>query len=216
MGDAHMDMLDGEGGVRDYNLERLIMLSDGVFAIAMTLLALELRPPEHWDGTAVALLNGMWRQLLAFVVSFLSIAFYWAGHRRSFKRFRRADGPLTAINLLLLGLVTLVPVGTRTVMEYGVRADGLILYVGLIASIGVVNAALWGYAAFFGRLVDPAMPLRMRIVVFFILLLVPATMSTLGILAGNGGNWWVWLLMAGFWIGFASLRRWAGRGYEEK
>jgi uncharacterized membrane protein len=211
-----MDMLDGEGGVRDYNLERLIMLSDGVFAIALTLLALELRPPEHWDGSAVGLLNAMILPLMAFLISFMSIGFYWTGHRRSFKRFRKADGALTALNFVLLALVTLVPVGTRMIMEHGVKGDSILLYAGLLSAIGVANAALWGYAAFIGRgIIDPGMPFGLRLVIFLILLLVPGTMGTLGVLAGSGGSPWLFALMGVLWMGVAFIRRRVGKGYED-
>jgi uncharacterized membrane protein len=73
--------------------DRLIMLSDGVFAIAITLLALEIRPPANWNGELSDLLRQTWRALLGFGLSFVLISIYWMAHRRMFARFRRVDGP---------------------------------------------------------------------------------------------------------------------------
>src|SRR5262245_51146299 len=98
-----MDMLEGETPVRDYNLERLLMLTDGVFAIAITLLAIELRPPANWDGTFIGLVHAMGVEFFAYVMSFFFVAIYWASHRRTYRRFRRADGVLTTLNFIMLG-----------------------------------------------------------------------------------------------------------------
>src|SRR5262245_57482291 len=107
--ESAMDMLEGETQVRDYNLERLLMLTDGVFAIAITLLAVELRPPANWDGSFVGLVRAMGVEFFAYGMSFFFVAVYWASHRRIYKRFRRADGVLTALNFVMLALITLAP-----------------------------------------------------------------------------------------------------------
>ncbi len=210
-----MEMLEGRTKVHDYDLERLIMLSDGVFAIALTLLALELRPPEHWDGTTIGLVNGMALPFIAFLIAFMSIAFYWTGHRRNFKRFLRSDAILTLFNFIILGGVTLVPVATRTIMEHNAKRDLLMPYVGLIAAIGVATALQWGYAAFIGRLVDPAIPLKMRLGVFLILLLVPGTFSAMGVMAGTGAGPWLYAVMGVLWLGLLFFRRHVGKGYDK-
>jgi uncharacterized membrane protein len=207
-----MDLLEGHAkGVKDYGLERLIMLSDGVFAIAITLLALEIRPPEGWDRTFNGLLGGMWRELLAFTMSFATIAIYWASHRRTFQRFRRSDAGLTAINFVLLGLITLLPFASRLIAEGGPRGEPFMIYLGFIAAIGLANALLWGWAAFVAGVIDAHTPMGVKIVVMLILLLVPTMMTAAGLVAGDPTKWWVLVLAGSICAVLIGLRRVVGR-----
>ena len=206
-----MDMLDGETEVRDYSLERLMMLSDGVFAIAMTLLALELRPPEHWDGGFNSLIEGMVAPFFAFFWSFLPIGILWASHRESFGRFRRADFGLTLYTLILLALVTLIPATTR-IMTLGRYSPPLVwLYIGLFQLIGLVHALLWCHAAFFTTIIKPGMSVRERVAVALIVLIAAPLMTALGVLASGPGTRWTPLLIpiVAFITGYG--RRWAAR-----
>jgi len=211
-----MDMMEaGEKGLKDYGLERLIMLSDGVFAIAMTLLALEIRLPGGWDRTVAGLINGLWRELFAYVISFLVIAVYWASHRRTFGRFRRSDGGLTAINFLVLGLVTLLPFGSRMIAEAGPHGEPYVIYLGLITAIGFANALLWGYAAFVGDILKQKLPLGLRVIILLILLIVPTAMGGAGMMMYDPRNWWVMLIAAGFSAVIMSIRRRLGKAAGE-
>jgi len=169
-----MEMLESKTDERDYALERLIMLSDGVFAIAITLLALELRPPVDWDRSLTGLVEGMWRPAAAFLVSFIVIGLFWISHRRMFGRFRSADMILTVLNLFLLGTITLVPVATNLLYEGGPRSGGFVIYVVLLSLIGLSNALLWAYVAF----LKPALfshepPKTARVMGFLVLLIFP-------------------------------------------
>ena len=206
-----MDMLDGETEVRDYSLERLMMLSDGVFAIAMTLLALELRPPEHWDGGFNSLVEGMVGPFFAFFWSFLSIGILWASHRESFGRFRRADFGLTLYTLILLGLVTLIPATTR-IMTVGRYSPPLVwLYIGLFQLIGLVNALLWCHAVFFTTIVKPGMSVALRVAVALIVLVAAPLMTAFGVLASQPGISWTPLLIPIVALITRYGRRWAER-----
>ncbi len=194
-----MEMLEDQSGERDYALERLIMLSDGVFAIAITLLALELRPPEGWDHSLAGLWNGMWRPALAFLFSFLAIGFFWMSHRRMFGRFRSADLPLTILNLLLLGTITLVPVATNLLYEGGPRGGGFIVYIALLTLIGLSNAMIWAYAAF----VNPSLftlqpPRNARLLVLMVMLILPLVMPLAGLIVI--GRLPVWTLAFGLML----------------
>jgi len=188
-----MDLLEDRGGERDYALERLIMLSDGVFAIAITLLALELRPPEGWDHSLSGLWQGMWRPALAFLVSFLVISAYWISHRRMFGRFGSADLPLTILNLIQLGLITLVPVVTNLVWEGGPRGGGFVVYLALFTLLGFLNALLWGYPALLKPAlfrVAPSKPARLG--AFAVLLILPLVTPVFGLIGlGYAPTWLV-------------------------
>ncbi|URD61019.1 TMEM175 family protein [Sphingomonas sp. KRR8] len=134
-----------------HNYDRLLMLSDGVFAIAITLLALELKVPEQWDGTLADLLRQSWRSIFAFLFGFGVVGLFWAAHRRMFAKLTAADVPLTVINLFLLCLVSLTPAVAELLATHG-PAKGISYYFALFAAIGVTQLLLWSYAVFVGRL----------------------------------------------------------------
>lgn len=158
--------------VERHHYDRLLMLSDGVFAIAITLLALELRPPEHWSGGFSDLIDQRWRALLGYVLGFLIVAAYWLAHRGVYARMRRVDAPATLISLLLLLLVAIAPAFVSLIADYGPKRAAPYFY-GLIATIGFVQAALWAYAAFLGDLVDGAVNRPERLLTLLRLLIAP-------------------------------------------
>jgi len=192
----HNAMLEGHAGeVRDYWLERLIMLSDGVFAVAITLLAVEMHPPEHWDGSWMGLWAGLWQKLGAYFVTFCAVGAYWLSHRRTFVHIRRADPMLSILNLLALGLVTLLPAGAELIYTYGPRDNALILYMLMVASIGIVQALVFGWAALIAGLVTPTIPMGLRIMTFLSMLLIPPTILV-GIFFGLLSRNWPVLAVA--------------------
>jgi uncharacterized membrane protein len=187
-----MDMLDGETEVRDYGLERLMMLSDGVFAIAMTLLALDLRPDDKWDHTLAGLWGAIGIPFIAFFWSFFAAAIFWTGHRRQFGAYRRADAAITFFNLVLLGEIILLPAATRILTEMKFSTDGLTLYLGLFALIGCTNAANWIYAAFFTDYLRAPRPgPAAKSLIAVILIVMPVGMTALGVLSNADGLHWL-------------------------
>ena len=97
--------------------DRLQALSDGVFAIAMTLLVLELPLPEHSDDLAHDLIE-QWPFYAAYAVSFGTLAIIWINHHALLDRVARADRTLMELNLLLLLFVALVPWPTGLIAAY--------------------------------------------------------------------------------------------------
>jgi uncharacterized membrane protein len=94
---------------KDNSLGRLLTLSDGVFAIAMTLLALDLRVPDLHDATNASLQHALRHQVpnyLSFLISFYVVASYWRRHRRL---MRSVDSALIDQTVLLLLLVAAMP-----------------------------------------------------------------------------------------------------------
>jgi len=187
-----MDMLEDKGGERDYALERLIMLSDGVFAIAITLLALELRPPEGWDHHLASLGSLMWRHVLAFLLSFAVIAGFWIAHRKMFGRFRSADMGLTVLNLVMLCLITLVPVANNMAFEGGPSGGGFTLYWAIFSLLGFANAAIWVYAAFLkpGLFRVPPPP-AVRRHTLVLMLIMPVATPLFGLVTSGTARVWV-------------------------
>lgn len=145
---------------------RIEAFSDGVFAIAITLLVLELRPPEleagHLGfGDALRALGHLWPEYLAYAVSFLSIANAWASHHSIFRVIGRADQTLVYLNTLVLLVVAFIPFPTALLAEY--RDDGayraaIVVYGATFTVLAVIYALLWRYATHDRRLVAPDTP----------------------------------------------------------
>ncbi|HSZ50014.1 MAG TPA: TMEM175 family protein [Caulobacteraceae bacterium] len=161
-----------ERRVRRHWFDRVIMLSDGVFAISITLLALELRAPATWN-TAADIWRNLAPQLDAYALSFLVIGVYWLAHRRFFAMILEADPPITVLNLIFLALVALLPAVTHLVHGGGPIQPAMGVYSALVVAIGVTLAALWGYAALIADKVAPEVRSSARIFGFLLILLTP-------------------------------------------
>jgi uncharacterized membrane protein len=175
------------------HLHRLILFSDAVFAIAITLLAIEIHPPEHWHGVA-DLFSQMQHKLMAYAVSFAVVGIYWISHRRIYSRLRKANDVLDILNLVMLGLLALLPLGTQLLWESG-SAPAVFVYVGLVTAIGLAHAVAWGYAAFLGGLSEP-MPAIEKIYVLLRVALLPGLMCGLIFLSIVTRTPWGWLGIA--------------------
>lgn len=132
------------------NAERLAAMSDGIFAVAMTLLLLELRVPArdlvHSEADlrhALALLSP---QLLVYVMSFITLGIFWVGQQTQLNHLARSDRELTWIHLTFLFAVTLMPFSTRLLIEFLAYRTALLAYWANILALGVVLYASWGHA----------------------------------------------------------------------
>jgi uncharacterized membrane protein len=123
-------------------LERLTFFSDAVFAIAITLLVIEIRPPVlHGAGEAelqAALLN-LIPNYVGFIVSFFVIGRFWLGHHRLFGQLARADDRLVFANLLLLLGIAFMPFPTAVFSEYVNLRTSTLLYAGWLVVLGLLN-----------------------------------------------------------------------------
>jgi uncharacterized membrane protein len=136
---------------------RVEAFSDGVFAIAMTLLVLDMKVPrdlaQGW--TLAHALAGQWPTYLAFVTSYVTILIMWVNHHRLFTHIGRLDDRLLFANgLLLLGIVV-VPFPTALVAEYLGRAGqttAALVYNGTFIAIAICFNLVWRNASTDGRL----------------------------------------------------------------
>lgn len=145
---------------RSFELERLIFFSDAVFAIAITLLALELRVPELDIRSSEALLRAIGAQapkFFAFGMSFWIISLFWLAHHRYFRYILRFDDGLARRNLVLLFFVVLVPFTTLVLGEYGNLPAAVWLYAVQMIALGSSGAWIWHYATSNHRLVSPGL-----------------------------------------------------------
>ncbi|AYF77992.1 DUF1211 domain-containing protein [Nocardia yunnanensis] len=123
---------------------RVEAFSDGVMAIAITLLVLEIRVPETPDGELWRELAGLWPSYLAYAGSFLTIGVIWLCHHRFFARIRHMDGLLHCGNLLLLLAVAFLPFPTTVLAHHledgGPNAKAATAFYGVV---GALQAAAW-------------------------------------------------------------------------
>jgi uncharacterized membrane protein len=135
---------------------RILALSDGVFAIAITLLILEIAIPATTGHTDLpkALLE-LWPRYLAYVLSFVVIARFWVTHHLAFRLIGRYDAVLVWLNLVLLMFVAFLPFPTAVLGEHNGSSAAAVLYAAAVILAGTVSAAYWWYASGPGRLLRP-------------------------------------------------------------
>src|SRR4051812_2127887 len=131
---------------------RLEAFSDGVFAIAITLLILEIDVPEGAGEDLPHRLAEQWPSYLSYVVSFFVIGVIWLNHHALFSHLARVDRKLMTLNLLLLFTVATIPWPTNllaTYMREGGDAERLaaLIYSGTMFAMGIAFGSLWRYAA---------------------------------------------------------------------
>jgi uncharacterized membrane protein len=142
-----------------HDYDRLLMLSDGVFAIAITLLALDLTLPDHWDGSVAALASTTGRPLIGYLFGFILVGAFWFMHRRTFAQMEQVDGGITLLNLLLLGLVGLTPFVARMIAEAG-PTRAMPFYMVEVAGVLGSAALIRGWGAIHPRLLHPQVDRR--------------------------------------------------------
>jgi len=138
------------------SFERIVFFSDAVFAIAITLLAIEIRPPEAETAATIDLFRALWPRVQAFLISFLIIGVSWIAHHRLFRMLRRYDYRMVLLNLLFLMTVAFLPVPTALLGQYGLERSVLIFYAAVEGASWLAQLALWLYASHRHRLLDPA------------------------------------------------------------
>jgi len=144
--------------------QRLEAFSDGVFAIAITLLVLEIRLPgsEGEEGGLLAQLLEIWPAYLAYLISFLTIGIMWANHDALLRDIRRSDRAFMLLNAVLLMMITFVNFPTVVLAEHLQEADANVaamFYSGTLFVIAILYNGLWWYAVshkhLFGSAADP-------------------------------------------------------------
>jgi uncharacterized membrane protein len=140
----------------DEGMGRILALSDGVFAIALTLLTLELAVPATTgdNGLPKALLD-LWPRYLAYVLSFLVIARFWVTHHVAFRLIDRYDATLVWLNFLLLLFVAFLPFPTAVLGEHQGTPAAAVLYAASVCLASAAGAAYWWYASGRGGLLRP-------------------------------------------------------------
>lgn len=130
---------------------RLETFADGVMAIAITLLVLEIRVPSHEPGQLGHALLDEWPSFAAYVTSFLTIGVIWVNHHRMFTLIERSTHSFLMLNVMFLMVVSFIPFPTALVASAIKAHDGVrtatFVYGGTMVLMAVMFNLVWGYAS---------------------------------------------------------------------
>lgn len=140
----------------DEGIGRILALSDGVFAIALTLLILDVVVPATTtdDELGKALLH-LWPRYLAYALSFLVIARFWVIHHQTFRLIVRDDARLIYLNFLLLIFIAFLPFPTAVLGGHEGAPAAAVLYATAVFLTSASSAAYLWYATGSGKLIRP-------------------------------------------------------------
>lgn len=142
------------------SVERIGALSDGVFAIAVTLIVLEVHVPEAHgilrERELLAALAELGPRFLMYGMSFLTLGIFWVGQQTQLSRLDRADRDLTWIHIAFLAAVAVVPFTTALLAEFITFRTALVIYWLNIVVLGLALLGSWTYAARAGLLAEGA------------------------------------------------------------
>ena len=132
-------------------LGRILALSDGVFAIALTLLMLNIEVPEIPENPVAEELPGelldLWPKFLSYVLSFVVIGFYWMSHHSIFGLIRDHDWMLVWLNSIFLMCVAFLPFPTALLGEYGDQQLVVVIYAGSLGITRLLLSSVWWYVS---------------------------------------------------------------------
>jgi uncharacterized membrane protein len=143
-------MTDSYNQIAGQSVERLAALSDGIFAVAMTLLALDLRAPA---SEAIHTEHDLWRalvflspRLVMYMMSFMTLGIFWIGQQTQLNHLASSSRGLSWIHLAFLFLVTVTPFSTALLAEFTRYPPALLLYWLNILLLGTTLFASWNCA----------------------------------------------------------------------
>ena len=126
--------------------DRVLALSDGVFAIVITILVLEIAvPPNLSEGSLFQALEELRPTLLAWVISFLITGMYWVGHRDLFSRVRAVNRDLVWLNLLFLLTACLIPFAASVLGEYPDKPVAMGIYGIVVIAVSLMRLVMYWY-----------------------------------------------------------------------
>jgi uncharacterized membrane protein len=155
--------MSGEAfAMKGLNKHRIEALTDGIYAVAMTLLALELKIPESAQlGSESAFareLAHLLPKFLAWIISFFILGIFWLAHQRAFHFVRRVDAKLLWINLFALLFATLLPFSSALVGEHSQFFTAQVFYAANMAALALMGIRQVTHLEKHPELCEPAIP----------------------------------------------------------
>jgi uncharacterized membrane protein len=133
--------------IAGHSVERLAALSDGVFAVAMTLLVLDLRAPAseaiHSEEGLWVALSALAPKLVMYLMSFMTLGIFWVGQQSQLNHLVRSDRSLTWFHLVFLFAVSMTPFSTTLLAEFSTYRIALVIYWLNILLLGSVLYVSW-------------------------------------------------------------------------
>jgi uncharacterized membrane protein len=154
--------------------DRVLFFSDAIFAIAITLLVVDLQVPDVPDLRSGDLLRESLPRMRGFALSFAVIGLYWVAHHGLFRYIKGLDRRLMFLNLLFLGCIAFLPFPTSLLSAAGDQVPATIFYAAAIAAAGLAEAAVWLYAIRIRELALPGVPPALHRQVLLRILNAPA------------------------------------------
>jgi uncharacterized membrane protein len=180
---------------REFDYDRTVALSDGVFAIALTLLILNVHEPSS-HGDFWARVGDVAPAVGAYALSFAVIGMLWLRHHAFFRDLRRIDARVALLNLAYLGLIAFIPFPTKLLSDQGDQSFSVVAYAATLGAASLVSAAIRVYAARSGRLTGRSAeesPRRTFVVAGVFAISIP-----IAFVSPTAAEWcWVLLLVSG-------------------
>lgn len=159
--------------VSDYTITtaRLVSFSDGVFAIAVTLLVFNLKVPPIPPNDVHRLLPGMILHMVpnfnTYIISFLLIAIYWTFHHRMLNLVTHIDTPFLWMNICYLLLISFIPFPSALFGSYPRETLSFVFYIGSMIMVNATSMLMLAYASYKSRLVNKELPMGIIKYLFF-------------------------------------------------
>jgi TMEM175 potassium channel family protein len=204
---------------RTHDPARVMALSDGVFAIVITLLVLEIHVPELTGGQSLrTALEEIRPSFVAFLISFVVVAIAWVGHRDLFAHVRRTDRPLVWLNILYMLPLCLLPFGASMLARYERAEVALQLYGFLLVAIALTRVWMFWYGTGRPHLLYESIDRRSRLLgVVFVA--IPAAVYLFAIVFAGVAprvSLWIYALVPALYlIGAWRARKVAPPGWAE-
>jgi uncharacterized membrane protein len=150
MADAARPAAEDAAADGDPDNDRLISLSDGIFAFAMTLMVLQFDMPTPEKVAAGSLRREVldqWPSLLSYALSFFVIANYWIVHHGMFRMIRSHDMGLVWLNILFLFSISFLPFPTDVMGEYASNSFAVLFYAIAMSVTSLLSTAIWLYVS---------------------------------------------------------------------
>ena len=129
---------------------RLETLTDGIFAIAMTILVLNIRLPDlagsPTAGDLFSNLTGLWPTLASFIISFIVLAMFWVAHHTEFRYIKKLDNKLIWLNMFYLLLVALLPFSAALLGRYPQNQTSAVIYALHLIFMVLLQYFMWQHA----------------------------------------------------------------------
>jgi TMEM175 potassium channel family protein len=193
--------------------ERTVAFSDGVFAIAITLLVLGIEVPHVPGSDLAAAIRALGPSILSYFIGFAVVGLFWIGHHRFFNEVRAFDNRIVVLNLAYLSLIAVMPFTTGLLGNYGERPVAVALYAANVAATSLAEAAMTVLALRDGLLVATPRKRRGHLIMGLLVPLVFCVSIPIAYIDTDAAKWsWLSLAVIPPVLRRAGIVEWRRRG----